>query len=175
MNTDDFCQKLRSLAPSQEALQSFGLSRDASKKDVASYTCRRVSQKAASNVVLDLCSNFDVSFLEIGAVRLNAPVNFDRYHWQIGLFEADPIVLPKQGGPIVVRDHDDLSRDLCVCATAPERFLPAMLRAAEFLTHCLFHPNARRESNGIAALQACVSLAGGKTSENFYYILLGLP
>src|SRR5256885_9769388 len=93
MNADEFAEKLRSLAPSPSALQRLGFNAEAVQRFRESYFCSRLSRSSAPNSVLELCSDFEVSRITIGAVRFQQVSAFGENHYQIAKFEADPIIV----------------------------------------------------------------------------------
>src|SRR5437870_503567 len=108
MNADDFATRLASLAPAAPALIAANrVSESVAEQFRARYFCPRITRSDESDTLLDICNNFDLSSMKIGAVKLQRPSEFDRNYVKLGFFESDTIVYPKAGGIVSVRDHED--------------------------------------------------------------------
>jgi hypothetical protein len=170
MSADDFASAMRRLAPAPQDLLALGLTPAGSERKHKMFEIKRRSSHIYIDPLMDLCTNFDLSTFEVGYVRLRKPSDFDERHWNIGTLESDPIIYSKVGGPVVVRDHEVLSRVVCTCAHNADAFLDALHLVAIELKRQYFSSG---ESNGkrFEALSKCVSVAGSDTRP-FYQMLL---
>jgi hypothetical protein len=175
MTADEFSRELRSLAPSVEELRKLGMTPDGIERYREGYFCSRVSTSDTEDLLLDLCSNFDVSTVGVGTIAFCQLREFDSDYWQVGECESDPVVVPKLGGLVSIRDHENLKRQCAVCAKNSEGFLAALLEAEKFLSQCPFYPEKRAQGQQrFVVLDRCVLLAGGKEFRKFYRGVLGI-
>lgn len=174
MNADEFANRLATIAPPTSSLLAFGMNAQEAEQFRAAYLCRRITRSNESDPLLDLCSSFDISTVEISVVTLCRPHDFDQQTWAVGLFEADTIVYPKNKGMVSIRDHENLNREVCKCGSTSGGFLSALIVAAEFGANGILQPNQTQDATaGRQALDRCLAFAG-KECEPFYRVLLGL-
>lgn len=175
MTADEFSTAIRILAPTVDQLRARGLTAAEIEVRQKQYSCSRLSHSVEDDPIIDLCTNFDISTLEIGSVKFCRLEQFDPRIWQIGRDELDPIIYPKGGGWISTRDHEQLDRQLVVLAKSSGGFLGALACAAKFLVRCPFNPELRSEGvERFNVLNECVLLAGGEECRRFYVSLLGI-
>ena len=170
MNADDFAAQLENCIPPQSAYA--GLSEEAAARFRASYLCRRISRGAETDPLLDLCTNFDLSTLEMTSITLCSPYELNAQYWIIGKDEVDPIVYPKAGGVVSLRDHTSLDWQINLCALTGDGFLSAMLAAVRYYTYIIVNPEQEITAK-VKALEECLSFAG-RDCESYYRIVLNV-
>lgn len=169
MTADEFVAVVRRLAPSRaEAAR-----RDLSDHELAQlerrFACApRQGRTARANALEDLLNRHDVSALSIGRVEF---VSDPRPHWAgkvVAFFEADPLVLMRDGELAVFEQARFGERYLDCAADAP-RALDALAAFAEGL-----RARAAWLDDLDRAAQRCARLAGGERYEPFYVALCSI-
>jgi hypothetical protein len=166
MNADAFVHALRRLIPSREeaALRAYAPSE--LERLTRRYACPlREGRKPRANALEDLLHRYDVSALELGRVEFLAGA---RPHWAgqvVAFFEADPLVLVRQG-EVALFEQARFGERLLVCAASAEQFLDAL---GCFVAGLRTRAAWLDDLDG-AALR-CAALAGGAAFEPFYVAL----
>ncbi len=178
MIANDFVRELSSIAPSIESLREIGLSETEATSFRAGYICQPRSSPLsllASNEMLDLAIRWDVSLIEVGMVRLLGTPTIDQGSGiQIGVVEADPLVIINTSSELIVEELGTTGHILWKSARSPGQFLDALVVAAKFFSERTVGAFDFDDLE-IAKMTAdkCATLAGGDEYTEFYYMLLG--
>lgn len=179
MNFELLRSSLLEAAPSEKALKGLGLSDEEVQEFTSSFNIIRrnngVMASYSTNIVQDFFTQYDPSTLEVGMIRfLSEPETIARGQI-IGVVETDPLVVDKSSGKVFVDDLTAPGNTLWVCAASVERFLLALVPAANYLGMCLVD-NAVRTNKELSTnvLNECVSIAGGDSYESFFRVILGV-
>jgi len=157
-------------------LNERGISGDAAKRIVAGFHApsRIFAEKVHGDAIGDLLHRFDVSRLEIGAVRFEPHLADTIRGSRFGRFDIDPLIINKMTGEIEVVDELDESQVLYFCASGAGEFLGALLNAAGFFVRCPVEAGLwDNQVEILSQSRKCASLAGGHKYIRFYYVLLG--
>jgi hypothetical protein len=166
VTADEFVAVARRLAPSPEEAALRDLSSSEVEQLARRFACTpRPGRAARQNVLEDLLNRYDVSALEIGRVEL---VSDPRPHWAgkvVAFFEADPLVLLRDG-ELAVFEQARFGERYLDCAADAGRLLAALACFAEGL-----RARAAWLDDLDAAARRCAALAGGARYEPFYVAL----
>jgi hypothetical protein len=175
MKAKQFVERLEALAPTIENLQKVGLNEDEAIAERKTYYCsKRPNQLSLSGVneVVALLTEWNVGQIEIGMVRLfDEPVQINE-GLQVGLIEADPLVITSEGEMIAYEKNSQ--HILWQVAQSPDSFLDALVIATDFLTKTGMDIIDFEDVD--AAKQAandCAMAVGGNDYTQFYLMLLG--
>jgi len=178
MNANDFAQALEKSAPLVECLVAVGLSREGAELFRQTQICQRRTAPLPTNVtneLIELASRWDVSKVEIGMIRLlGTPIDQERTV-QVGLVEADPLVIVKVSSELLVEEAGTAGHVLWKVALGPSNFLDALVVAAKFLADRAVGI-VDFDDIEIARTTAvrCAELAGGNSYLEFYLMLCGV-
>lgn len=175
MKAEQFVERLEALAPAITDLQKVGLNKDEAIAERKTYHCDKRTKPLSlpsSNEVVALLTGWNAGQIEIGMIRLfDEPVQVNG-GLQIGLVEADPLVITDEGEMIVY--ERDSQHILWRVAQSPDSFLDALVIAADFLTKTGIDiidfediDAAKQASN------SCAEAVGGSNYTQFYLMLLG--
>ena len=178
MNANYFVRELSAIAPSIESLRELGLSETEAESFKAGYVChhrRSPLPLTASNEMLDLAIRWDVSTIEVGMVRLlGTPSIRQGSGIQIGLVEADPLVIINSSSELIVEELGTAGHVLWKAARTPGQFLDALVVAAKFFSE---RTVGAIDFNDLGTAKTianeCATLAGGDEYTGFYHMLLG--
>lgn len=179
MNFQLLCSELHDAAPSEKSLKELGLSDEEVQDFVSSFkVVQRNNDSPAvhsADIVQDFFTQYDPSALEVGMIKfLNMPKTIDSGRI-IGKVEADPLVVEKSSGKVFVDDLSSPGNTLWECAKNAEQFLLTLVPAANYLGQCLVNDNmCTNKTLSKNILDECVSIAGGRSYEPFFRMLLGI-
>ena len=175
MKAKQFVERLEALAPTIENLQKVGLNEDEAIAERKTYFCSKRPNPlslSGSNEVVALLTEWSAGQIEIGMIRLfDEPVQINE-GLQIGLVEADPLVITSEGEMIAYEKNSQ--HILWRVAQNPDSFLDALVIAADFLTKTGMDIIDFEDVD--AAKQAandCAMVVGGNDYAQFYLMLLG--
>jgi len=185
MNADRFVEKLKSIAPSPEKMQSCGYLQEIIAEYRKSYFLERKTPEIPriDDPLEHLICNYDTSKFELGVLTLGK----EEFYYtpihskvRVGAIEADILVIDENSGEVELLDHSWPNRVIAKCAASGEQFLEAILLLARYeppyenvkdgLT------KAQKEKNKKAALKhaaKCAKIAGISGPPNIYETLLG--
>ncbi len=177
MIASDFVKALTETAPSIDALRRRGLSEATAIRVCRGFLCpqREIPLPISdSNEVLKLMKYWDTHNIEIGALRLlDKPVK-SQIGIQVGVVEADPLIVSNADGGLFTEEFGVAGHVLWEVAGDTASLLAALVVAARFLEDrgsgkigCDDFGVAR------AAARECATLAGGEKYSDFYTMLLG--
>ena len=176
MTAEEFVAELAKSAPSMEGLLKQGLTKKAAQAFRGSLTPKQRAQpirapKGAGEVGR-LLAFYDCSRVEVGMVRFGeAPVRRGG-RWEIGLVEADQLVIDSKSGILEVLELGHPSHVLWQCAASGEAFLGALSRASAVLSQRAIGEIPKKTL--AKQLLDCVALAGGAEYEGFFKMLIGV-
>ena len=165
---ESFADRLSSLAPSHDALVEFGLT-DIEANEIRNSVMAVKRPDAGPMVgdeLVDLASRFDLSNIEIGMVAFEANPHDVLSAWQVGRVEADPLLVTKATGEVVVEERGAQGHVLWRAARDSASFLEAVLCVSELLTQRMF--DQRSTPITPAEAERCAALAGGIEFRSFY-------
>ncbi|WZO96432.1 hypothetical protein EP7_003425 [Isosphaeraceae bacterium EP7] len=178
MNSDEFVMKLSASSPSIESLREVGLNTKEAEAFRAGFIClprNNALPLIASNEILELANRWDVSRVEVGMVRLLGTPTHHSSGIQIGLVEADPLVITKTGSELVVEEVESAGHILWKTARSPGKFLDALGVAAKFFSDRTIGIIDFDDLEAVkATANKCATLAGGDEYAEFYSMLLGV-
>src|SRR5688572_20276532 len=134
MKASEFVMRLKALQPSRRDLHALGFSGPALEQLIRSYECIPTHQSGADNPILELCSSYDVSSVEIGYVHLMNVRKPYEDPVQFGYIEDDPLLLVPSSDFIWVADHSRKSHVVWECAATSHGFLEALLTISQVST-----------------------------------------
>lgn len=177
MTPIEFVKSLADAAPSVAALQGVGLSEAEAMNFRAGFLCEKRQSSSpvpAVNDLLGLMNNWDVSQVEVGMVRLlGSPVALSR-GTQVGMVEADPLIISNPTGEMVVEEAGANGHVLWYAAQNAGQFLDALVTAARFLSDRTVGVVAFDDISAASSVaQDCTTRAGGDKYSTFYLMLLG--
>ncbi|MGL5095431.1 MAG: hypothetical protein ACRDD1_07580, partial [Planctomycetia bacterium] len=125
--------------------------------------------------MIELASRWDVSKVEVGMVQLSGiPVPYHDRGTQVGVVEADPLVIIDADSELVVEDYFSPGHLLWRSARTPGQFLDALAVAASFLSDRTVGAVDFDDLDAAkVAANTCAALAGGDDYIEFYFMLLG--
>lgn len=175
MKAEQFVERLEALAPAITDFQKVGLNEDEAIAERKTYHCDKRTKPLSlpdSNEVVVLLTGWNAGQIEIGMIRLfDEPIQING-GLQIGLVEADPLVITDEGEMIVYETNSQ--HILWRVAQSPDFFLDALVIAADFLTKTGLDiidfediDAAKQASN------SCAAVVGGSNYTQFYLMLLG--
>ncbi len=177
MNAHEFALRLNGSALTVEQLRGIGLQDVAAARIAESSRCRskpHVSRIGASNEIGVLATEWDINGLEIGIITLFGEPRSTRGLFQIGIVEADPLLINNSTGKVIVEETGEEGHVLWAVAESDVKFLDAIAQAAEFLNKRLLNPaEVSADSDSKLAADQCAALAGGDEYRPFYQMLLG--
>ncbi len=127
---------------------------------------------SVDNEIVALLTGWNAGKIEIGMIRLfDEPVQINE-GLQIGLVEADPLVIATEGEMIVYEKNSQ--HILWRVAQNPDYFLDALVIAADFLTKTgLDIIDFEDVEAAKEAANDCAVTVGGSNYTQFYIMLLG--
>jgi hypothetical protein len=176
MNASEFVSVLAGAAPSIEDYKKVGLSSKEATSFRKSYFCpeRKIPLAIAeSNELFALMNWWNVGTIEIGMVRLaSAPAKMS-LGFQVGVVEADPLVI-HANDEMAVHEFGTLDHILWPVAKSPNNFLNALAVVAKFISDRGVDKIDFEDFDAAKAVtKQCTTLAGGKRYYDFYSMLLG--
>lgn len=171
MRADEFIQKLTGSDSSIDELVNQDFPSHAALKLRDFYFVPNKQEKIYhENALIELALSYDLSSLEIGTIGFHyEPFENEKYsYWEFGFNEADPLVIDKETGRILLLDHSVEYFVMAECAENSEKFLDALLEVATTLANGGFN----KEGSCEKAKQSA-NLAGGEKYLAFYQTLLG--
>ena len=178
MTPTDFVNDLARIAPLESDYIIAGLSMETARRLRKSYLCqeRKIQLHITeSNELLGLMKKWHTGNVEVGMIRLSdEPLETER-GVQIGVVEADPLIIVNSTGELVVEESGANGHILWSVAESPGRFLKILIVAAQFLEKCgmgAIDPSDFRIARVTA--EECAVLAGGNKYHAFYLMLLGV-
>ena len=177
MNAGEFVSSLADAAPSIEDYKKVGLSTKEATSFRKKYFCEQRKTPLAiaeSNELFALMNRWITSTVEIGMVCLaNAPAKTSQ-GVQVGVVEADPLVI-HVNDEMAVHEMGALDHILWPVAKSPNELLNALAVAAKFLSDRGVEKIDFEDFDAAkGAAKQCASLAGGKRYYDFYSMLLGV-
>jgi hypothetical protein len=166
MRVDEFARLMSESMPTKEQLVEYGLNDEEIEEIQRTFRCQRRGPTDAgsdpSSELERLVVDYDCSTLEVSQVRFSgAPEAHPQGGVVVGYWEADPIVVSKDG-EVVALDHADQATST-PCAADSRLFLEAMA--------CLVRARSNRlQWKGRAAelAEACAQEAGGDRYRAFF-------
>jgi hypothetical protein len=178
MKAGDFVKQLESATPNIVDLKRGGLSDAEAHEFKKSFTCAVRAASADSDGDVDelvqLLNHWDCGKVQIGMVQfLDRPVR-TVCGMRVGLVEADPLLLRSSDGAAIVVESGSETHVLWFAAKNGEKFLDAIIRAAQFLGK---RATGEIDFDDIASAKSaadqCASIAGGEKYVGFFGMLLG--
>ena len=175
MKAEQFVERLEALAPAITDLQKVGLKENEAIAERKTYHCAKRAKPLSlpdSNEVVALLTGWNAGQIEIGMIRLfDDPVQINE-GLQIGLVEADPLVITGGGEMIVYETNSQ--HILWRVAQNPDSFLDALIIAADFLTKTGIDIIDFEDIDAAKqAANSCAAVVGGSDYTQFYLMLLG--
>lgn len=168
MNANDFVEALADIAPSENEYLRDGFSKEDARELRKNYhRSKRDGELAisSSDELLVLMSIWNTRDLEIGMVALrDKPVRTKR-GLQVGVFDADSLLMLDSTGELVVEKYGHQCHRV---AASGERFLDALIVAGRFLESAEVDDITKATSTA----DECATLAGGPDYYGFYAMLL---
>ena len=177
MLADEFVLRLSLAAPSLERLAAVGIVGDEADEILRSFCCTPRGEVLNSAIDKDelirLVEQWDSTAVEIGMMRFSAGARQTSLGFQVGVVEADPLMICCDGRVIVYelgrKDHA-----LWPVANSGAQLLDALLIAAIALNARLFEVEPIDRGEGVRRISAqCSEAAGGPQFKAFFEMLLG--
>jgi hypothetical protein len=182
MQAELFVRQLLFCAPTTDKLNELGLSEAEATEFIRSYAClpkspatTRPPIKDASDPLIELLSNWDLSNVQIGMVSfLDAPEVSKEGHVQIARVELDPLFITADGREVVVSEAGSEKHLLWRASKTGGQLLDALIVAAKFLTQRAVQEINMDDSDAAKRIaELCATLAGGTEYHPFYAMLVG--
>ncbi len=175
MKAEQFVERLEAVAPTITELQKVGLNESEAIAERETYHCTKRPNPlllSVDNEIVALLTSWNAGKIEIGMIRLfDEPVQINE-GLQIGLVEADPLVIATEGEMIVYEKNSQ--HILWRVAQNPDYFLDALVIAADFLTKTgLDIIDFEDVEAAKEAAKDCAVTVGGSNYTQFYLMLLG--
>ncbi|TWT89261.1 hypothetical protein [Stieleria varia] len=168
MDAVAFVNSLRTLMPSAVDLEEYGLDAEEIADVQSAFDAKqRQTYEAKNTEVEHLVTAFDCSSIAIGIVRFDSGVTSVKGGTRFAYCEADPLVVDGDGR-ILMLHHDVIDADPIGCAEDSERFLDAMLFAADAIVN-----RVGWKGRGIEVARECSERAGGSGYLGFYRSVVG--
>jgi hypothetical protein len=175
MTAEEFVVELAKSAPALEDLLEQGLTQKAARAFRRSLTPKKraVPGRAPKGAgeVGRLLTSYDCSAIEVGMVRFGAAPARRGGGWEVGLVEADHLVVDSKSGALEVLERGHSTHVLWRCAATGEAFLGALARAAAVLSQRAVGEVPKRAL--VKHVRECAALAGGDEYEAFFKMLVG--
>jgi hypothetical protein len=176
MTAEDFVRRLRTAAPGAEQLRNVGFSAQEAAEFQRSFVCvlrSTAPTERQTDPLLDLLSRYELSTIEIGMITFASPAA-EPALVRVGAVEADPLILDRRTGEVLVTEGSPSGGVLWRCARDGARFLDALAPAAEFLARCAFDLTLSDDASARRSrAEECSVAAGGAEYLDFYRMLLG--
>lgn len=176
MDPRAFINEISRLAPSASQLKEMGLKQGEIEDFRASYTAdeREGADDPEADVLVRLLTHWDLIRIKVGMLRFLTRPDEMEDKTCVGYVEADPLVLIKATGEIVVEDLDAPGHVLWPVARKGPALLDALAIAARFLVNrAIGEVDFDDESGAESAANDCAALAGGDRYWKFYSMLVG--
>lgn len=178
MEAKDFVLSLAQAAPEASELAHLGLPEKEQHEYLKSYDCllrkQPLPEFGSSDQLLELLRHWDLSQVEIGLLQFPEEPNEEAEFIQVGFVEADPLVMLRNSGELVVQEFGTKRHQLWPVAKNGACFLDALLIAARFLGQCGIGSITQDDYELTdAAAEACAAAAGGDRYLDFFKMLLG--
>lgn len=178
MDAKDFALALAEAAPPATELSSLRLSVQEQQDFAIRFICHPREQSLAafgsSDQLLELRRHWDLSKVEIGMVRFPEEPIEETELIRVGVVEADPLVILRNTGELVVHEFGTRKHLLWPVAKSGASFLDALVMAAKFLGQCGTGSITEDDYELTdSTAKACATAAGGDRYLDFFKMLLG--
>ena len=177
MLADQFVFRLSLAAPSLERLAAVGIVGDEAAEILRSFNCIPREGLRKPTIEMDelirLVEQWDSTAVEIGMLRFSGGSKQTSMGVQVGLIEADPLVV-RSDGHVIVYELGMEEHVLWLVANSGAQLLDAVLIAAVALNERLFVDESIDRGEGVRRIAAqCSEAAGGAQFKDFFEMLLG--
>ena len=172
MTADDFVEALKYCAPTVAEMEANGDSSYYANQHINSYLpVIRDPGVRDINPAFELIQRYDVSMIELSTVHFDETI--DEFHHGLGFGweEADPLVVSRETGEIIVEELGTKGFILWHCAKDASSFLDALAYFA--CATRLGIGKVQHESDAIAS--ECGKRAGGEEYTEFFHYLVFMP
>lgn len=177
MTADEFARHLAAAAPSADSLAKVGMTGIAMAHFRQSFLSQQRVELANTEIedaAITLVDRWDARNVEIGMVRFLNGTSLLSNGTQIGIVEADPLVVLPQSGELAVVDADLPNQILWYVAEDGRHLLDALLLAARFFVRRVIGEiDLEDMQSARAQSHLCSTAAGGDKYHPFYSMLLG--
>lgn len=175
MKANEFVIKLAEVSPSIQDYLNCDLPAAEAQRFYESYQChkRETTQSLSkTNELISLIDQWDTSNVEVGMVRLADAIIEYAQGLQVGVVEADPLVVC-HNNELLVYELNSCDHILWHVAKSGGDFLSALVVAAEFLGQRAIGKIDYLDFNTAKKIaKQCSDLAGGDKYLDFYNMLL---
>ena len=169
MTADEFVKALIDCAPSTQELQELGFEGGFLERWRNSYLPQlRIPSSPNANPVFDLVQRYDASVIEFTSVYFGETIEEFYHGLGFGWEEADPLVVSRETGEIIVEELGTKGFILWHCAKDASSFLDALAYFA--CATRLGIDKVQHESDAIAS--ECGKRAGGEEYAEFFHYLV---
>lgn len=178
MTAAEFVTALKEIPIDVDSLRNLGVSEKYIEDKINNFRLAKkvntqLSEGYYDNPILDLLTNYDCSYLKIGMIEFKDTIDTEDYIF-FGKFEIDDLAIHRISGEIVMFELG-LDHILYYCSGSGERFLDAILIAAEFLNKRSVDDNLYQDEQlNIKMAEECGDAAGGEKYYDFYRMMFGV-
>ena len=177
MNSSEFVQRLKEIAPSEEKLRTIETDEKFIEEYLNSYNLKKIKGDTVTNdPLLDLIYKYDVSSFDISMIVLNEDddvLDTDQYII-FGNEDSATMAIDKVTNEVVVLDSEEPDYIISKCSKDTASFLESLLLVEEFNQQMFFDEGLAEDQSAIRnKAKEIAEVAGGERYLSFYLEILG--